>query len=510
MLTRFSTSVRNGAHDVGARTGALVHESTVRLAVTGLSRAGKTVFVTSLLANLLAMGRGHTSLPALHRALGGAGAGGGGVGGLDGPGGDEAGGGGPGAGGAEGAGLLDAPTRLRSVRLVPPGHGDTPVFDLARNLAALTAPSPDWPPRTDDLTETAIELTLDHTGMVRRHLGARRLRLEILDYPGEWLLDLPLLDQSFPEWSRETLNRLRQGAREKAFAPFLDRLASVTATDAPDDAHLRRLHRLYRDGLHAAQATHGLRLLQPGRFLCPGPGAEAPFLLFFPLPDAPEHPRHGTLALLLQKRFEAYKADMRARFFEAHFARFDRQVLLADVLGALHGGHEAFEDTREALALIAASLAARRRPLGIGPARPRHGRITRVAFAATKADHVPATGRIALRRLLEDLVAPARASLAGVETSFHAIASVHSTQDATVEHEGVFHDVVRGIPLGETRAKLFDPGTVPAGRPPEAFWDRPRFVLPVFEPPRDRALGPKGVPHLGLDTLLATLLKGKL
>ena len=43
----------------------------LRLAVTGLSRSGKTVFITSLLANLLAAGQGRRVLPALEQASGG-------------------------------------------------------------------------------------------------------------------------------------------------------------------------------------------------------------------------------------------------------------------------------------------------------------------------------------------------------------------------------------------------------------------------------------------------------
>ena len=36
-------------------------------------------------------------------------------------------------------------------------------------------------------------------------LAPQGLRLEFLDYPGEWLLDLPLLGQSFADWSEVAL-----------------------------------------------------------------------------------------------------------------------------------------------------------------------------------------------------------------------------------------------------------------------------------------------------------------
>ena len=269
---------------------------------------------------------------------------------------------------------------------------------------------------------------------------------------------------------------------------------------------LRRLHHIYRDGLRVCQNEHGLRLLQPGRFLCPGPQADAPFMWFFPLDGAPDHPLKGTVAALLEERFEAYKADMRARFFETHFARFDRQILLVDVLGALHGGRVAFRDTEEALALIASHLRYGRKGFG----RVRQGGIERVAFVATKADHVPGVLRANLRSLLRDLVEAARSPMGKGPVSFHTVASIHATEDANVLLEGVSHDVVRGVPLGSGAAKLFNPGTVPIGRPPDSFWDHPRFVLPVFEPPRLEPGAPRGVPSLGLDTLLTALLEDKL
>lgn len=476
MLTWLHSGLRNTAHDASAATDALLNETTLRLAVTGLSRAGKTVFITSLITNLLALGRGRDVLPHLHRKL------------------EE---------GASGGGSV---SRLRGVRLVPPGSGEVPVFDHARNLAALSAETPSWPPRTDDLTETALELAIDRTG-VRAHLGPRRLRLEILDYPGEWLLDLPMLEQSFQTWSRETLARLRETPRSQAFIAFLQQLPAVRPDDVPDHEHLRRLHMLYRDGLRAAQDSFGLRLLQPGRFLCPGPRADAPFMWFFPLNEVSDHSQRGTAAALLEERFEAYKADMRARFFEAHFARFDRQIVLADVLGVLHGGKEAFYDTQQALALIAGSLSYGG---GWGLGRGRQGRIERVAFVATKADHVPASGRDNLRHLLRDLVEDARTSMEGRPVSFHTVASVLSTSDTTVEHEGLVKDVVRGTPIGSSVAKLFDPGTVPSGRPPDTFWNGRRFVLPVFEPRRPRDGGQEGIQHLGLDAVLDALLGDKL
>ncbi|HEX4261241.1 MAG TPA: YcjX family protein [Acetobacteraceae bacterium] len=473
-----------------AAADRVANETTIRLAVTGLSRAGKTVFLTSLIANLLALGRGRDTLPAVQARL-------------------EAGG----------------ESRLRGVRIGPAGASTIPLFDFAGRFASLAADPPAWPEPTEGLARIAIDIETDRAGLLAR-LGRRRLRIEALDYPGEWLLDLPLLGQSFSTWSRLTLERLRTPPRAAVFAEFLAWLAQFDAGRPVSDETLRTGHALYREGLRACRSRLGLRHLQPGRFLTAGPESEAPFLWFFP---APGTPGVADALSLLAERFEAYKQDMRTHFFETHFAAFDRQVVLVDVLGALHAGRAAFEDTARAIADIAAALEYGRnlppllRPLqgairfgaqllGLAdPVRPRR-RIERVAFVATKADHVPAPQREALRALLRALVEAAAplAMLGEQRISYHAAASVVSTRDGRATVEGRPVEVVMGVKLGEAKERAFYPGAVPAGAPPAGFWSEQFYELPVFAPPRIDPSGASGVPQLGIDAVLASLLADRL
>src|ERR1700761_3032748 len=73
MAIRIAERVWAGIRQVaGGATEALdaqLNEQRIRLAVTGLSRAGKTVFITSLIQNLLAMGGGRDTLPRVSRKL---------------------------------------------------------------------------------------------------------------------------------------------------------------------------------------------------------------------------------------------------------------------------------------------------------------------------------------------------------------------------------------------------------------------------------------------------------
>src|SRR3954447_16203488 len=114
--------LRDAAYEVERLGRSLVGQERIRLAVTGLTRAGKTVFLTSLLANLLAAGRGRRTLPALEQVAGG---------------------------------------RLRAVRPVPAGVEGLLRFDVAAHLAALPADPPAWPARTEDLSPLELTLELD-------------------------------------------------------------------------------------------------------------------------------------------------------------------------------------------------------------------------------------------------------------------------------------------------------------------------------------------------------------
>ncbi len=42
-------------------------------------------------------------------------------------------------------------------------------------------------------------------------LGPSKLHLDIVDYPGEWLVDLGLMDLDFAAWSRQALAQARGG-----------------------------------------------------------------------------------------------------------------------------------------------------------------------------------------------------------------------------------------------------------------------------------------------------------
>jgi predicted YcjX-like family ATPase len=410
----------------------------VRVGVTGLSRAGKTAFLTSVAAALMA----------------------------------------------------------RRYALAPSGASSVPRFDYARHLARLAADPPAWPERTD-----AVSLLALTTSLPRGMFPARHVRLEFLDYPGEWLIDLPLLAQSYTDWSQSVLQRLAAPGTAHLARDFLSFAHGLPARAGADETLAHAGAALYRRTLNELR-DNGLAFLQPGRHLMAAPGPEPPWMAFFPLPAS------NDLARLLEQRFEAYKDAVRRDLASPLFAEVDRLVILADILSALHAGEAAFADMRGALSAAASSLrwewswVEAFAALAQFSLPPRV--ISRVAFAATKADHVAERQRGNLAALMRSLTQiPATA----VKTGHFAIASVRCTEDFVWTLEGRPVSAVRGRVLGQSVMTRSYPGEVP-DRPPDGdFWEHAFLALPQFEPMRLPDGGRLGVPNIGLDTLLNFLLE---
>jgi predicted YcjX-like family ATPase len=342
--------------------------------------------------------------------------------------------------------------------------------------------------------------------------GTATLRLRIVDYPGEWLLDLPLLGQTYAEWSRATLRLGRAGVRAEIGRDFLAFVADHPHGGAASDEAARAAHELYRAALLAGRDQHGLSFLQPGHFLEPGALGDQPYLRFAPLdvPEGVERPVTGTLGALMEERFETYKAQVVTPFYEQHFRNFSRQVVLVDVLGALLAGREAFEDTRLAIEAIMESF--RYGTGGLLMRLLRGARIDKVLLAATKADHVPEVQRDHLAALLRNMAALPALDVVGASAAIDVatIASVISTDEDTQEIDGQRVQVVVGRPVGSrTKAKFFV-GNVPIRPPRAGAWGQPFLSIPVFEPPSIDVLPIDGIAHINLDLALDYLIGDRL
>lgn len=445
-------------------------EPVIRLGVTGLARAGKTVFITALVANLLNRGRF--------------------------------------------SGLLAVQDgRLRSAFLQPQPDDTVPRFDFETHLGALTARDPRWPDSTRAISELRLSLRVAPNGMLAGLQGPRVVHLDIVDYPGEWLLDLALLDKSYAQWSRETLDRI---ATRSAAQPYLQALSGVDGDVPLDEPQAQALARAFTGYLHAAR-DQGFSDCTPGRFLLPGALEGSPALTFAPLPE-PGAGRRQSLGRAFERRFEAYKSQVVRPFFRDHFSRIDRQVVLVDALGAIHAGPRAVEDMRRAMAEILGAFRPGRNAWLTSLLMGR--RVERILFAATKADHLHHQQHARLTAIMEALTRDARdrADFAGAKTAAMSIASLRTTTEELRAHGGRDLPCVRGRLLSSGKAAAFYPGELPEdpahllgpARDGADGWLDDQYQIMRFAP-QSLTLAPgDGPPHIRLDRAAEFLIGDRL
>jgi predicted YcjX-like family ATPase len=466
--------------------GEHLFNPTVRLGVTGLSRAGKTVFITALIHGLTRGGR----FPVFEAYASG---------------------------------------RIARAHLAPQPDDAVPRFAYENHLRALIEERR-WPNSTVDISE--LRLVIDY----QRHNGAdRTLTLDIVDYPGEWLLDLPLLQKSYEQWSAESLALSREAPRAHLAADWHAHLATLKPEAREDEQATLVAAKLFTGYLRACRDERfAMSLLPPGRFLMPGNLADTPALTFAPLDVPPDgQAPDGSLWAMMVRRYEAYKDVVVRPFFRDHFARLDRQIVLADALAAFNSGPEALHDLEAALAGILDSFRIGRSTFLSSLFRPR---IDRILFAATKADHLHHSSHDRLEAALRHAVAGAvtRAENTGAEIDVVALAAVRATREAQVAHGRDKLPSILGTPTagesaggeffdGNTEVATF-PGDLPAE--PEALFngtdafrglstaaaEKSDFRFLRFRPPKleREGNGEPALPHIRLDRTLQFLIGDRL
>ncbi|MDC0657535.1 YcjX family protein [Leisingera sp. SS27] len=459
VITSLADGVMSGVESAASGLSAALFDRPVRLGVTGLARSGKTVFITSLVANLMDRGR--------MLQLGAA---------------------------REG--------RIEAAFLQPQPDDTVPRFDYENHLAALTGPSPHWPDSTRAVSELRLSLKVRPAGLLAGLQGPRTLHLDIVDYPGEWLLDLALLDKTYAEWSADVLSRI-------ASRPQADRFLAEQSKAVParthDELQAQALAAAFTEYLAAARAA-GFYDCTPGRFLLPGDLEGSPVLTFAPLPPEASAPR-GSLWREMERRYEAYKSKVVKPFFRDHFARIDRQVVLVDALSAIHSGPQAVEDLRHAMTDILSAFKPGRnhfltRLLG-------GKRVEKILFAATKADHLHHAQHPKMTAIIEALTREAqdRARFAGADTAALAMASLRTTTEEMRLHNGAELPCVRGSLLESGKQAAFYPGALPQdpaqlltpARQGAERWLEGDYQAMAFAPAPLTLKHGSGPPHIRLD-----------
>ncbi|MCF3642413.1 YcjX family protein [Rhizobium sp. TRM95111] len=486
-LTSLADDALIAFDNIADRAAGLVNPS-LRLGVTGLSRAGKTVFISSLVHNLLNGGR----LPLFEAMRSG---------------------------------------RVSRTKLEPQPDDAVPRFQYEEHIRALVRDRV-WPDSTRAISQLRLSIDYESASGWGRLLSPGRLSIDIVDYPGEWLLDLPLLAQDYRQFSAATVSLAQEGVRASLSADWLALARAFDPRAEASEAGAAELARAFTAYLKACKSDErSLSTLPPGRFLMPGDLEGSPALTFAPFPGLPEgRAPKGSLLAMMERRYEAYKTHVVKPFFREHFARLDRQIVLIDALQAVNRGSEAVHDLERALGDVMACF----RPgtsnfLTAFLTR----RIDRVLIAATKADHLHHESHDRLERLTRRLVdrAVERIGMSGADIEVMALASVRATREANVRHDGHDLPVIVGTPMqgekinGETfdgtRKTAIFPGDLPAD--PESLFQAvdsrsddvllPELNFVRFRPPAIEETGgglKLSVPHIRLDRALHYLIGDRL
>lgn len=445
----------------------------VRLAVTGLSRAGKTAFITSLINQLL-----HVSTNARLPMF---------------------------------SAMRD--DHLLGAKRVPQLDLHVPKFGYDEGMQSILSTPPEWPEPTRDVSQTRLALRYKpQKGAMKLFQDTATLYLDIIDYPGEWLLDLPLLDLDFTQWSAQQ-SQVLKGKRLELAQDWLAKTEMFDPFAPADEKQIEEISKAFTEYLHQCKAEGGLHWVQPGRFVLPGELAGAPVLQFFPLlwnkkytekqlRDADESTNIG----MLRNRYKYYQQHIVKAFYNDHFSKFDRQIILVDCLQPLNAGPESFNDMRQALDQLMQSFKYGRSSLLRRLFSPR---IDKVLFAATKADHITPEQHPNLVGLLQQLVNEAwqTASFEGIKMDCVSLASIQATEPGFVNHKGQQVPALRGIDLLDNAQTLF-PGEVPKRLPNVDFWQQQSFDFINFRPLLQQSDEP--LPHIRMDKALEYLLGDKL
>lgn len=456
----------------------------LRLGVTGLSRAGKTVFITALVHNMLHGGR----LPMFEAYKSG---------------------------------------RISRALLEPQPDDAVPRFQYEEHLSALIDERI-WPDSTRAISQLRLTIEYESASAWGRWLSPGKLSVDIVDYPGEWLLDLPLLGKSYAEFSADSFALAHEPTHKDLAQEWISEAALVDPTEKADELTAQRLARSFTAYLRAGKADErALSTLPPGRFLMPGDLEGSPALTFAPLPNLkPDDLRAGSLGAMMERRYEAYRTYVIKPFFREHIARLDRQIVLIDAMQAMNAGGAVVADLERALTDILSCFRPGRANLLTGLIQRRIGRIL---VAATKADHLHHESHDRLQAIVRRLVERAieRADFSGADIDVLAMAAVRATREATVTQGKETLPVIVGTPLkgekidgevfdGETETAIF-PGDLPKN--PNAIFEKsfaqddPAIRFVRFRPPRLERTAEGltlSLPHIRLDRALQFLIGDRL
>jgi len=404
----------------------------VRLAVTGLRQSGKTVFLTSLIGYLLGGGTRQSDLFRRH-------------------------------------GVSITAKKL-------PVSGIEGRFSVEKYMNDFRYEPPKWPERTQEMSEFHLLL------QVRNQRWVKEVKLELVDYPGERIVDLPMADKGFEAWSDEMSVEATVGVRAALSGAWRAKCDSLVA-----GGEAKEVVAAYREYLVGCKGK-GLHFLQPSMMLLDlaGGGAQVGFC---PLPKKVREAK-PLVAEDFARQYEGYKQRYLGDFGR-EVVRCSHQIVLVDVLDILKKGVDVYNDAKKCFDCLLDIYRYKKRyhwlvDLVAGLVWNR-GRVSRVAFVATKADQATRANRNNMKALVEELVCDKYEYLkydTRSKVGFFYAAANRSTQDKIKEYNGRELSVLLGrhAESHPKEERLYYPGEVPGEWPED--WDpqEQAYRFPDFLP----------------------------
>ncbi len=445
----------------------------IKLAVTGLSRAGKTAFITSLVNQCLHAGVSD-KLPLLSVTREG---------------------------------------RMIGAKRVPQSNLSTPSFAYDESMQSLLADPPMWPEPTRDVSELRLAIKFKpKTGLFKHFQDQATLYVDIVDYPGEWLLDLPLLDMDYFQWSKQQQVNLF-GLRKKLSEKWLDEAKKLDPLAPVDEQKISEIAHLFTQYLHSCKDSEGLHWVQPGRFVLPGELAGAPVLQFFPFMFSHKYSEEelkkaakNSNISILKKRYKYYQQHVVKKFYNDHFKHFDRQIVLVDCLQPLNAGPQSFDDMCQAVDQLMCSFQYGKNSMLKRLFAPK---IDKLLFAATKADHVTPEQHANMVSLLQQMTHQTwqKTAYEAINIECMSIASIQATTSGMVEDGGELCAAISGVTTEQQPLMMFA-GEVPKRIPDSAYWQTKPFNFICFQPLCNQT--DKPLQHIRMDKAMQFLLGDKL
>ncbi|GGW84660.1 YcjX family protein [Alteromonas halophila] len=371
-------------------------KQTHRFTITGLSRSGKSMLFTSLMTMLkYRTEAGYECLPLLTRL----------------------------------------PTSLVDSMYMEPLPGFE-MFPVDEHLAALE--SGKWPQATDTAYGFRLIVRLTEQGRFKRWLMPySEVVFEFIDYPGEWVTDLPLLEKTYNQWSDSAWAQQSGGPQHRFSTRWREFIQDFDFEQEPTEARIAEVVSEYRAYLAEAK-REGITMLQPGSFLLENDSLSLTSMGFSPLPSTvTSDPSHPWLKAFTAN-FSAFKKDWLAPLKDKVFREADKQIILIDVFEGLNHSREHLYQLKETLSHLAETFVYGESNW-LSRTLLRREKISKVAFVGSKADSVPVSERDALLSLLTQLTEGARAKFGDKEVDFeHFLVSAIEATD-----EGEARNAVR-------------------------------------------------------------------